>query len=118
MKKFTSVALTALLLCAIAPSAFAARKATAKVINQSKWDIHHLFLSSVDEDSWGPDQLGEHVLESGGSFTLRGIPCDEYDVRIVDEDGDECVIEEIELCADRSVWKITNQDLLECEGYR
>ena len=118
MKNLTKLSLAAMLLCAMTMPAFAARKATVKVINQSKWEIHHLFLSSSEDEEWGPDQLGEDVLTKGDSFTLTNIPCDTYDIKVVDEDGDECVIEQVELCNDNSYWKITDKDLLECEGYR
>jgi hypothetical protein len=105
-----------LLFSALALPAFA-KKATVKVINQSKWEIHHLFISPASEEDWGPDQLGEEVLVKGNSFTITDIPCDEYDVKVVDEDGDECIIEAVDLCRDNSYWKITDKDLLECEGY-
>jgi len=108
--------LAALLLLALALPAFA-KGAKVKVINQSKWEIHHLFLSSSDESEWGEDQLGEDVLAKGDTLTLTNIPCDTYDIKVVDEDGDECVIEEVSLCRDNSYWKITDKDLLECEGY-
>jgi hypothetical protein len=117
MKKTIRLSLASLLLCALTLPAFAARRATVKVINQSKWEIHHLFLSSSDEREWGPDQLGEHVLAKGDEFTITDIPCDLYDIQVVDEDGDECVIEEVDLCGDDSYWKITDKALLECEGY-
>lgn len=109
------VFLSTLLLCAAA-SAFAER-ATVKIINQSKWEIHHIFLSSSEEESWGPDQLEDSILAKGDSLTLKNIPCDNYDIKVVDEDGDECVIEQVPLCRDHSFWKITDKDLLECEGY-
>jgi hypothetical protein len=113
MRKLAAV----LLLCA-ATSAFAApKKATVKVINQSKWEIHHIFLSPASEEEWGPDQLEDEVLTKGQSLTLTGIPCNDYDIKVVDEDGDECVIEEVSLCGDNSFWKITDKALLECEGY-
>ena len=115
MKK---IAILTLVLCALAAPAFAAKKATVKIINQSKWEIHHLYLSSSDDQHWGEDQLGEEVLAKGDSFTITDIPCDTYDVKVEDEDGDECVIEEVDLCGDHSYWKITDKDLLECEGYQ
>lgn len=114
MKKLS---LLCLLAAAFALPAFA-EKATVKVINQSKWEIHHLFLSSSSDEEWGPDQLGEDVLTKGDSITLTDIDCDTYDVKVVDEDGDECIIEEVDLCKDHSYWKITDKELLECEGYK
>lgn len=117
MKNLTKLSLATLLLCTISLPAFAARKATVKVINQSKWELHHIFLSSSDDAEWGEDQLGEDVLAKGDSLTLTSIPCDLYDIKVVDEDGDECVIEQVDLCGDNSVWKITDRELLSCEGY-
>lgn len=63
------------------------------------------------------DQLGDHVIKNGGSLTLTGIPCDEYDVKLVDEDGDECIVEAVDVCGEDDEWLITDDDLLECEGY-
>ena len=117
MKKSTKLSLVAVLLCAISLPAFAARSATVKVINQSKWEIHHIYLSSSDDSEWGEDQLDEDILVKGDSLTLTNIPCDLYDIKVVDEDGDECVIEQVDLCGDNSYWKITDKELLECEGY-
>jgi hypothetical protein len=102
---------------AVAVPAAAAKKTTVTIVNRSDWAIHHLFLSSTDNDQWGPDQLGKHVIEPGGSFDLNGIPCDDYDVKLVDEDGDECEISEVGVCSGDETWKVTNDDLLDCEGY-
>jgi hypothetical protein len=90
--------------------------ARVKVINQSKWEIHHLYLSPKDDNDWGPDQLGEAIIKRGQSFTLTNIRCNHYDIRVVDEDGDECVIEDVSLCRDASYWKITDKALLDCEN--
>ena len=102
----------------VAMPAFAKKekKATIKVVNQSKWEIHHLYLSSAADKKWGPDQLGDDVLKTGASFTLTNIDCDDYDIKLVDEDGDECVVEEVNLCGDDTVWKITDKLLLKCEN--
>jgi hypothetical protein len=91
-------------------------KATIKVVNQSKWEIHHLYLSASDEENWGPDQLGDETIGTGESFTLTHIDCGDYDIKLVDEDGDECVVEEVNLCGDSTVWKITDKILLKCEN--
>jgi hypothetical protein len=106
------------LLTALALPMFAEGKATVKIINQSKWEIHHVFLSASGDDTWGPDQLEDEILTKGDSLTLTNIECDLYDVKVVDEDGDECVITEADLCEDNSFWKITDKQLLACEGYQ
>lgn len=83
--------------------------------NDSSWDIHEMYLSSTEDEKWGPDQLGEHVIAGEESFKLHGIPCDDYDVKLVDEDGDECVVEGVSLCADSDAWVIDDEDLLTCQ---
>lgn len=107
------------------PLALAAGAASAKgskldarvtVVNQSLWAIHELYLSSTDESSWGPDQLGPTtVIGTGERYTINRIPCDTYDVKLIDEDGDECVIGGVALCADTDTWVITDEDLLACQ---
>ena len=120
MKKvavFFGVALVSLAALTLPAAAHAAggKKAAVKIVNQSKWEIHHFFLSSTGEDHWGPDQLGEEVVGTGESFTLKSIPCDSYDVKLVDEDGDECVVDDIDICGGAESWTITDKLLLACE---
>jgi hypothetical protein len=101
----------------LAAPAFAASTDAAVVIsNQSSWQIHELYISSVDTEEWGPDQLGEKVIGTDEEFTLHSIPCDAYDVRLVDEDGDECVVNAVALCADKDAWVIQDSDLLACQA--
>jgi hypothetical protein len=117
MRRFAKSVSLAILLLAVSLPAFAGDKVSVKIINGSSWDVHHLFLSPVSDEAWGADQLRDNIIQSGEAFTITGIPCDSYDVKVVDEDGDECVIEEVDLCNADKYWKITDDDLLECEGY-
>jgi hypothetical protein len=85
--------------------------------NKSDWEIHHFFLSPSDSEHWGPDQLGDAVIKAtNGTFELHKVPCDTYDVKLVDEDGDECVVEGVDICASKEGWVITSDELLACEG--
>ncbi len=110
VKKFAFVLFVALVCCA---PAFA--DSSVKINNKSKWEIHHLYLAPHSSDEWGPDQLKDAVIATGASFTLTGVPCDKYDVKVVDEDGDECVIEDAAICHDKAFWNITDEELLACE---
>lgn len=56
------------------------------------------------------------MLEDGATLDLTGVECDDYDIRIVDEDGDECIVGGAELC-EGTYWQISQDDLLECEGF-
>jgi hypothetical protein len=94
------------------------QRAEFMIVNNSDYDIHQLFLSPTHKDTWGPDQLGDKVIEkSGGSFTLHSIPCGHYDIKVVDEDGDACVIEDVIMCKDHTHWNLTNKELARCEGW-
>lgn len=98
-------------------AALASSDAQVVIRNDSLWQIHNLYLSATDEAEWGPDQLGEHVIAAeGGKFTLTGIPCGAYDVKLVDEDGDECVVGDVGLCAGQDAWVISDEDLLACQA--
>jgi hypothetical protein len=95
----------------------AAQRAEFMINNKSEWSIHHLYLSPEDKETWGPDQLGDQVIDSGESFTLKDIPCGKYDIKVVDEDNDECVIESIRMCKDHTHWDLTNKELAKCQGW-
>lgn len=98
-------------------AAFASSDAQVVIQNDSLWEIHNLYISATAESEWGPDQLGEEVIAAeGGKFTLTGIPCGAYDVRLVDEDGDECVVGDVGLCAGKDAWVIQDADLLACQA--
>lgn len=117
MKRVQLLIVAALMaLCISTPSYAARSKSKLKVINQSKWEIHELYFSPANSRHWGPDQLEDEVLSKGESLTLTNIACGRYDIKVVDEDGDECVIENERLCGNNAFWKITDQELLSCEG--
>lgn len=108
--------LAAVFVLAVAGTAEAAKSdSDVTLVNRSDWDIYELYLSPTSDGEWGPDQLEDGILESGGEFLLYGIPCDDYDVLLIDEDGDECVLEEVGLCGDSEQWIISNKDLLACQ---
>jgi len=105
--------------CAVAlllPVAAQAQKSNVVVKNKSDWEIHQFFLAPADTDDWGPDQLGEQVIGTGGTFTLQGVPCDTYDVMLVDEDADECIVPGVDICGGNQGWVISNDDLLDCQA--
>jgi hypothetical protein len=95
-------------------SVFAQKKVKIKIVNKSSWQLHHVYLSSSTNDKWGPDQLTETIVEPGDSFTITSIPCDNYDIKVVDEDGDACVVADVRFCEDDLVWNLTDKDLLDC----
>jgi hypothetical protein len=85
------------------------------ITNSSDWELHHLYISAVDKQVWGEDQLGEQTIATGERFTLKGVPCGSYDVKLVDEDGDECEVSDVDICGNGG-WNINSDDLLECQS--
>lgn len=88
------------------------------IVNQSDWDIHQLFVSPTHKNSWGEDQLGDNIIKHGGGlFTIRSIACGHYDLKVADEDGNTCIIEDINICKDHARWEVTNKELTRCAGW-
>ncbi len=109
-----------LLLAGLAPATALAQRTghyTLVIENESRYDIYYLYMSRTLEDDWGRDQLGQEVLGAGEMFTLENIPAGEYDVKFVDEDDDECILNDIAIVNDTE-WSLTTDFLLKCEGYR
>ncbi|HKV06529.1 MAG TPA: hypothetical protein VJ725_00230 [Thermoanaerobaculia bacterium] len=116
MKRAAVTLLGLALVCLVAlPGTAWAANSTVKVVNKSDWEIHQFFLSSSEEEEWGPDQLRDDVIGTGESFELRNIPCDTYDVMLVDEAEDECIVPEVDICGENESWVITNKILLACQ---
>lgn len=89
--------------------------ANVEFVNKTSWEIHEVYFSPASQQSWGDDHLGNDVLENGDSLTLSGVDRGDWDVKLVDEDGDKCVLEDVTIDgSDR--WVITDKDLLGCQA--
>ena len=102
-----------LLGAALAAAVPVANAADFTIRNESLWDIYQIFISSSDSREWGPDQLEDDILRSGQSHKLGGVSCDTYDIKLVDEDGDACVVRGVKMCGNQS-WTLTNDNWLDC----
>jgi hypothetical protein len=60
--------------------------------------------------------LGEEVVKPGERFELQSVPPDTYDILLVDEDGDECIIEDVKIATTEN-WIIEDGMLLKCQGF-
>ncbi len=89
-----------------------------EVVNKSKTEIHHLYLSAANEKDWGPDQLGDKnndTVDPGATFTLTGIERGHFDVKIVAEDGTECEVDDVSFNEGKE-WVITERMLDKCSA--
>jgi hypothetical protein len=99
-----------LVFAVVASVAFAtgcADHATLHVHNQSDFSITEIHVTDIGNPSWGPNLLDGDTLEPGESLTL-GVACGTYDALLVDEQGVDCEIHDIDLCLNHADWIIRN----------
>ncbi|MDP7337697.1 MAG: hypothetical protein QF786_00145 [Vicinamibacterales bacterium] len=86
------------------------------VQNNSSHTIRELYMSPSSDSSWGRDRLGRSMLEPGQRHTVRGLSYGRWDLKLVDTNYDECIVNRMLIDRSRtegfdSAW------LLRCEGY-
>lgn len=86
------------------------------IYNETDWAIKRIYLSTTDDENWGYDRLGRYILRHAYHVTVSGLICDRYDAKLVDEDGDICILRNIRVCGRNAEWHFTNALLLICEG--
>lgn len=89
--------------------------ATIKIQNKSSWEIHEVYFAPSSLDEWGEDHLGKQVLKTGDTLSLTGVTAGKWDVRLVDEDEDECVVKDQQIKASET-FVIEDEDLLGCQA--
>jgi hypothetical protein len=71
------------------------------LVNKTGLSIDELYLSPANDNEWGEDVLGKDVLKTGESvkikFSHKESECT-WDMKIVDEEKDDIVWEDINLC--------------------
>jgi hypothetical protein len=113
--KISAVAVLTIASLLMQPGIALAQEGEAMTIrNGSEFDISQIFLSKVSHSTWEEDVLGLSVLRSGRSVDVTNIDPGFYDVKLVDEDGDVCILHRINLLRDRT-WSINTEGLLDCE---
>jgi len=112
-----SLSLFALAALAVLSSA---RTATTSVniVNDSSKEIRNVYLSHVNSDDWGDNQLSNGAtIAPGQSYNLGSVACDQQQVKVIGEDQDGCFISTVVSCGDSATWTITNSSARDCGGY-
>ena len=86
---------------------------TITVVNNSSWEIRHLYLSPVDNDNWGPDQLNQSVIAPGQSVTIN-VVWDQASVKVISEDQNGCFLYQTLDATSNASWTITNNAVPDC----
>lgn len=107
MKRLIAPALAACLSLAATGCIIVTDDATLTIVNDSDYVIEEVYLTDVGSRSWGRNLLGGDVLFPGESFTL-GVACDYYDALVVDEDGVQCEVYDLDLCLNDATWYFRN----------
>ena len=87
---------------------------TIKVVNNSGWEIRHLYLSPVSNDNWGSDQLSGYI--SPGTTRTLNVSWDQSTVKLVAEDQDGCFLSTTVDATGSPVWTINSDASRDCGG--
>ena len=87
---------------------------TIALHNSSKFDIYSIQLSPADQVAWGENLIEGDVLMHGEDARLAVFDCKKYDLRMVDDENVECVIDNIDLCFEDKQWAIDDSVLAVC----
>jgi hypothetical protein len=97
----------------LAPVGHAQTYYSVRIENGSSYAIRQVYLSPASYTQWGRDVLGADTLWQGYVLTTHQIS-GMYDLKLVDSDGDVCIVRRVALYSDTN-WRITNDWLLGCE---
>jgi hypothetical protein len=84
------------------------------ITNNSSLEIKHLYLSPVDSEDWGPDQLNGSVINAGQSYTLNIATCTDSSIKLISEDQNGCFLRHTVACSGDAAWTISNSDAPDC----
>lgn len=106
----------ALLAVVALPMLSSARTQTTAVtiVNLSTKEIRNVYLSHVNSDDWGDNQLDHATISPGQSFILSNVACDQQQVNVIAEDQDGCFLSTVVNCGDNATWTITNLTARDC----
>lgn len=90
---------------------------TITVHNRSGYALFHLYLSAPQRNAWSEDHTHNHTFHDGTSLALRGVECGSYDIRVLDEDGDECVLRDQRVCGEHGGLTLNGAELATCPGW-
>lgn len=89
---------------------------SVNIVNNSSREIRNVYLSQVDVDDWGANQLGDTTISPGHSFTLSNVTCDQQQIKVIGEDQDGCFLSAVVACGSNATWTITNDTVADCGG--
>ncbi len=89
---------------------------SVNIVNNSSREIRNVYLSHVNVDDWGTNQLGDATILPSQSFTLNNVACDQQQIKVIGEDQDGCFLSTVVDCGSNATWTITNETARDCGG--
>ena len=74
-----------------------------KLQNSSGATINEFYYNPANNSNWGPDRLGEGVLNAGRSRSWATARGGNYDFRVVWDNGSSAEIRAIDICATSTI---------------
>jgi hypothetical protein len=85
------------------------------VVNDANFSIiHKLYIAPTKSKKWSDDKLQNQTVAKNGRFTIRDIPGGVYDLKVIDDDDDTCVIPNINIDQNKE-WKLTDTIMMTCD---
>lgn len=117
--KHTSVRLIILCVAVFALAALSSARTptttSVTIVNNSSRAILDVYLSHVNVDDWGGNQLANNApIAAGQSYTLSNVDCDQQQVKVIAEDQDGCFVSTVVSCDSNATWTITNDTARDC----
>src|SRR5712692_1862054 len=117
---FTRRKLSRLIILCVAVFAVAALSSartpttSVNIVNTSNKEIRNVYLSHVNIDDWGANQLGDTKILPGQSYALNGVACDQQQVKVIAEDQDGCFLSTAINCGDNATWTVNDNTARDC----
>lgn len=90
---------------------------TITVHNRTGYALFHMYLSAPTRNAWSEDHTHNHTFHDGTTLALRGVSCGRYDIRLLDEDGDECILRDQSVCGEHGGLTLNGAELATCPGW-
>jgi hypothetical protein len=114
-KNFCRLVILCVALFALAGLSTARSPTTSvNIMNNSSKEIRNVYLSHVDVDDWGTNQLENTTISPGQSFTITNFTCDGQQIKVIGEDQNGCFLSTVITCGNNATWTITNDTAADC----
>lgn len=81
------------------------------VRNQCTVPITEIHVAAVGTTAWGANLISATALAPGASLTVN-VPCDQYDVLLIDQAGEQLTLHNVNLCASNADWILSSNACL------